>query len=78
MDKNKEDRATAIVSTRDLLEKMKINKNIVSDKERNFLLEKGYLILNAPQFIKKNLEQLIKVTNNLIKKEGDDGQLRYL
>ena len=46
MDQNKEDKKTKIISTRDLLEKMKISKNIIGDKERNFLLEKGYLILN--------------------------------
>ena len=73
MDQNKEDKTTKIISTRDLLEKMKISKNIIGDKERNFLLEKGYLILNPPEFIKKNLKKLNEVIKNLIKKEGNDG-----
>lgn len=60
-------------NTKDLFDNLKINENTLSKIQKNFIHENGFLVLPPPEFIKKNLEKLNKITSELIDAEGVRG-----
>lgn len=62
-----------IKNTKDLFQKLKISKNILSQQQKKFLNKKGFLLLHSIPFMKKNLKKLQSITNKIIENEGDRG-----
>ena len=66
MEKNIED-------TKHLFKVLKIKENILSLSQKPKLNKEGYLVIPPKKKIKKKLKTLSKVTEKLIKLEGDRG-----
>jgi len=66
MEKNIED-------TKHLFKVLKIKENILSLSQKRKLNKEGYLVIPPKKKIKKKLKTLSKVTEKLIKLEGDRG-----
>ena len=62
-----------IRNTLEVFRRLKIEKNLLSKKQKNFLESKGYLIIKPTNFMKKNLKKLNLAAKKLIKKEGKRG-----
>tara|TARA_B100001057_G_scaffold494572_1_gene591431 strand:- start:3437 stop:4339 length:903 start_codon:yes stop_codon:yes gene_type:complete len=62
-----------VENTKDLLNNLKINEDTLSRNQKNFINENGFLVLPPPEFIKKNLKKLNKITSELINFEGIKG-----
>jgi hypothetical protein len=60
-------------NTKDLFNNLKINENTLSRNQKNFINENGFLVLPPPEFIKKNLKKLNKISSELINLEGIKG-----
>ena len=62
-----------IGNTKELFKNLGTSKTVLSEKQRSFLNEKGYLILKPTKFILENLKKMNEITNSLIKSEGEKG-----
>ena len=62
-----------IKNTAEVFKKLKITKDYLSKKQKNFLETKGYLIIKPTSFMKKNLKKLNLAAKKLIEKEGKKG-----
>ena len=62
-----------IKNTLEVFERLRIEKNLLSKKQKNFLESKGYLIIKPTNFKKKNLKKLSLAAKKLIEKEGKRG-----
>ena len=59
-----------INSTEDVFNFLKIRSNILSSKQKKYLHNNGYLILQSTKFLRNNLGKLRSEIDKLIKKEG--------
>ena len=57
----------------EVFKRLRIEKNLLSKKQKNFLESKGYLIIKPTNFMKKNLKKLSLAAKKLIEKEGKRG-----
>ncbi len=62
-----------IKNTKDLFKKLKISKEILSQKQKNNLHKNGFLLFPPTSFMKKNLRKIQAAANKLIRIEGDKG-----
>ena len=62
-----------IKNTLEVFKRLRIEKNLLSKKQKNFLESKGYLIIKPTNFMKKNLKKLSLAAKKLIEKEGKRG-----
>ena len=62
-----------IKNTLEVFKRLRIEKNLLSKKQKNFLESKGYLIIKPTNFMKKNLKKLNLAAKKLIEKEGKRG-----
>ena len=62
-----------IEKTSEFYKSLNLNDKVLSENQKNFLNEEGYLIIPPTNFIKDNLKEIIKVCDELIKKEGNRG-----
>ena len=64
---------TQIKNTEDLFKRLNITKNTLTNDQKTFISENGYLIIPPSKFLNENLSLLRKITSDLIVKEGDKG-----
>ena len=64
---------TEIKNTEDLFKKLDIDQKTLSNEQKKFIADNGYLIIPPSKFIKENLSLLQNITSDLIIKEGDKG-----
>jgi hypothetical protein len=62
-----------IKNTNDLYESMNINNSTLSHEEKTTLKENGFVIFPPNEFMNKNLNELNKISEDLITAEGDKG-----
>ena len=62
-----------INNTKELFKDLGIEKSALTEAQRSFLNDNGYLILPPTKFIRENLKRMNEITNKLIKSEGDKG-----
>ena len=62
-----------IKNTIEVFKRLRIEKNLLSKRQKKFLETKGYLIIKPTNFMKKNLRKLNLAAKKLIKKEGKKG-----
>lgn len=63
----------SINNTSELFKNLKINSSFLSNYQKNFLKNRGYLIIKSNKFLKKNISKFRKEIDKLIKHEGDKG-----
>jgi hypothetical protein len=62
-----------IENTQELFKNLKITKDCLSKKQKNFLDKKGYIIFKPSNFIKQKIKKIGLAANKLIKIEKDRG-----
>jgi hypothetical protein len=62
-----------IKNNSEFYKRINLNDKVLSDDQKKFLNEEGYLIIPPNNFIKDNLKEISRVCNELIKKEGNKG-----
>jgi hypothetical protein len=68
-----ENTKTEIKNTNELFQSLNISNSTLSDDQKSSLNDKGFVIFPPNEFMKKNLDELNKISENLIKSEGDKG-----
>ena len=68
-----ENTKSEIKNTNELFQSLNISNSTLSNDQKSSLNDKGFVIFPPNEFMKKNLDELNKISENLIKLEGDKG-----